>query len=129
MDSCRGIQSQCTRVREQGRKEVRESGENSGEQSSQERKGDGVTGAQELYREVGQPPLGVGAQAVSWPRSRSLQPTPMQVRNPQQVSRPMPLVGPCFGCGERGHLRRYCPKTVPGQARWYPCTDFVRCMD
>lgn len=24
-------------------------------------------------------------------------------------------VGPCFACGELGHLQSYCPRTVPGQ--------------
>ena len=93
------------------------------------RKAMGRQGPRSYTGKFRQPPLGVGAQAVSWPRSQSLQPAPMQVRNPQPVSRPTPLVGPCFGCGEMGHLRRYCPKTVPGQARWYPCTEYVRRMD
>ena len=34
------------------------------------------------------------------------------------VTRP---VGPCFACGEMGHLRSYCPKTAAAESReWYP---------
>ena len=38
-------------------------------------------------------------------------------------------VGPCFACGEMGHLRYQCPKTAgsgpDGSRKWYPlkCTD------
>ena len=36
---------------------------------------------------------------------------------------PMPvlcMVGPCFACGEVGHLRSYCPKIAAATRKWYP---------
>ena len=43
-------------------------------------------------------------------------------------------VGPCFACGEMGHVRAYCPKTAAAEPRkWYPlCTvapKHVVCFD
>ena len=76
-----------------------------------------------------QPAFGGVSQSPMWPRNQSLQPAPMQARSNAQAIRPAPAVGPCFGCGEMGHLRRFCPKTAPGQARWYPFDVDVRCMD
>ena len=32
-------------------------------------------------------------------------------------------VGPCFACGEMGHLRSYCPKTQMQEKKWYPYTQ------
>ena len=29
-------------------------------------------------------------------------------------------VGPCFACGEMGHLRTYCPKMQSQERKWYP---------
>ena len=29
-------------------------------------------------------------------------------------------VGPCFACGDMGHLRTYCPKMQPQEKKWYP---------
>ena len=29
-------------------------------------------------------------------------------------------VGPCFACGEMGHLRTYCPKMQSQEKKWYP---------
>ena len=29
-------------------------------------------------------------------------------------------VGPCFACGEMGHLRTYCPKIQAQEKKWYP---------
>ena len=29
-------------------------------------------------------------------------------------------VGPCFACGEMGHLRMYCPKIQTQEKKWYP---------
>ena len=46
-----------------------------------------------------------------------------------QAARPASAVGPCFGIGEMGHLRRFCTKTTPGPARWYPSDYYIRCMD
>ena len=31
-------------------------------------------------------------------------------------------VGPCFACGEMGHLRTYCPKIQTQERKWYPCS-------
>ena len=42
-------------------------------------------------------------------------------------SSPRPL-GPCFSCGEMGHLRTYCPKTpvvAEGKPKWYPPVESV----
>ncbi len=33
------------------------------------------------------------------------------------TSRPL---GPCFGCGEMGHLKHYCPKAAVEGRKWYP---------
>ncbi len=33
------------------------------------------------------------------------------------VSRPL---GPCFSCGEMGHLRHYCLKAPAENRKWYP---------
>ena len=93
------------------------------------RKTTGRQGPRNYAGRLRQSAIGVSTQPVSWPRSQSLQSTPVQMRNPPQLTRPAPVVGPCFGCGEMGHLRRFCPKTAPGQARWYPCNSDVRCMD
>ena len=38
------------------------------------------------------------------------------------------VVGPCFACGEMGHLRMYCPKTQVLEKKWYlPLTSFHVC--
>jgi hypothetical protein len=29
-------------------------------------------------------------------------------------------VGPCFACGDMGHLRSYCPRTQAQEKKWYP---------
>ena len=39
------------------------------------------------------------------------------------VPKPPANLGPCFSCGEMGHLRRFCPKSAPGATRWYPETE------
>ena len=38
------------------------------------------------------------------------------------TQRSLLLVGPCFTSGEMGHLKRACPKAIPGPAgtKWYP---------
>ena len=43
---------------------------------------------------------------------------PRQVESGQQGARISRMVGPCFSCGEMGHLRRNCPKSLP--PRPYP---------
>ena len=30
------------------------------------------------------------------------------------------MVGPCYGCGDMGNLRKTCTKVVHSQERWYP---------
>ena len=35
-------------------------------------------------------------------------------------------VGPCYSCGELGHLKRFCPKLIAAPPRWYPCDDETR---
>ena len=37
------------------------------------------------------------------------------------------VVGPCFACGEMGHLRTYCPRAQTSEKKWYPHQIFV-CM-
>ena len=95
-----------------------ESREGSGDESGQETKN--------IYRSRNYPGKfqqnltgGVG-QPGPWFRSQRLQPTPVQPRSNIPVSRPAPALGQCFGYGEMGHLRRFCPKMGPGQVRWYP---------
>ena len=34
-------------------------------------------------------------------------------------------VGPCFACGEMGHLRMYCPKIQTQEKKWYPSVESV----
>ena len=49
--------------------------------------------------------------------------TPSAVAAKRPAGLPMPLrpVGPCFACGEMGHLRSYCPKTAtPENRKLYP---------
>ena len=41
-------------------------------------------------------------------------------KRPQLLSMPMRAAGPCFACGEMGHLRSYCPKTPAETRKWYP---------
>ena len=35
------------------------------------------------------------------------------------------VVGPCFACGEMGHLRTYCPRAQTSEKKWYPHQIFV----
>ena len=49
--------------------------------------------------------------------------TPSVVAAKRPAGLPVPLrpVGPCFACGEMGHLRSYCPKTAtPENRKLYP---------
>ena len=43
-------------------------------------------------------------------------------RRPGPSSSPLVqrAVGPCFACGEMGHLSTYCPKMQPLEKKWYP---------
>ena len=54
----------------------------------------------------------------------SLQCQATTTRRPGAATAPMQrAVGPCFACGEMGHLRVHCPKTVAAAEsgrRWYP---------
>ena len=54
----------------------------------------------------------------------SLQCQATTTRHPGTATAPMQrAVGPCFACGEMGHLRVHCPKTVAAAesgGRWYP---------
>ena len=56
--------------------------------------------------------------------------TPFQFpprRPPATVSQPFRVPGPCFACGEMGHIRSRCPKTASGVTleprKWYPFRD------
>ena len=44
--------------------------------------------------------------------------TPGRLQIP--LTRPPPMVGPCYVCGEMRHLRKTCAKVMHGQGRWYP---------
>ena len=46
---------------------------------------------------------------------------PFVRRAPAQQSTPK-LPGPCFTCGQMGHLKNYCPKTQASSSKtvWYP---------
>jgi len=51
-------------------------------------------------------------------------------KRPQLVPAPMRTAGPCFACGEMGHLRSYCPKTPAESRKWYPlCTNIFSSKD
>ena len=55
-------------------------------------------------------PAPVAAASTTYPSKRS-----------QLLPAPMWATGPCFACGEMGHLRSYCPKTASAETRkWYP---------
>ena len=55
-------------------------------------------------------PAPVAAAGTTYPPKRS-----------QLLPAPMRAAGPCFACGEMGHLRSYCPKTASAETRkWYP---------
>ena len=55
-------------------------------------------------------PAPVAAASTTYPSKRS-----------QLLPAPMRAAGPCFACGEMGHLRGYCPKTASAETRkWYP---------
>lgn len=45
---------------------------------------------------------------------------PSQQTSVKASVRPIGAVGPCYGCGEMGHLKRSCTKTVQAPGRWYP---------
>ena len=45
------------------------------------------------------------------------------VRRPHVGPPAQRSVGPCFACGEMGHLRSYCPKTQMQEKKWYPYTQ------
>lgn len=73
-----------------------------------------------IFNKSRQPPAG-SFESTPWFRPagyQAVQPTPGRGQLP--VPKPPPSVGPCFSCGEMGHLKRFCPKLVPGATRWYP---------
>lgn len=41
--------------------------------------------------------------------------------------RPANAMGPCFGCGEMGHVKQACPKSAAVLARWCPGNIDVKC--
>ena len=44
-------------------------------------------------------------------------------RSQMPVPKPPVIVGPCFNRGKMDHLKRFCPRPVPGPSRWYPHDD------
>ena len=44
------------------------------------------------------------------------------------MPKPPSSVGPCFSCGEMGHLKWFCPKFGPGAAKWYPDDAALKSM-
>ena len=76
-----------------------------------------------LGRPRGQPrppaPLAVAAQAAAL----QFQPTTTARRPGAAMASGQRAVGPCFACGEMGHLRLHCPKITAAAdsgRRWYP---------
>lgn len=59
-------------------------------------------------------------QSASTPSVPAPTPTSatFSARRPAVVPAPARAIGPCFACGEMGHLRTYCPKTAPDR-KWY----------
>ena len=70
---------------------------------------------------------GRGAVMQSRPDAAFRPPPRPTVDSGYQVSRMPRHVGPCFGCGEMGHLRRNCPKTAT--PRPYPFDGIVSIHD
>ena len=56
------------------------------------------------------------APSVSAPTTASTYPA----KRPVVAPAPARAIGPCFACGEMGHIRSYCPKTAPENRKWYP---------
>ena len=42
------------------------------------------------------------------------------------LPRPSAMFGPCYTCGETGHLNRFFPKLAPRTTRWYPADSESR---
>ena len=73
-------------------------------------------------------PHGGPYAVVPWARPAGGQPGQQSsARGQIPVPKPPATIGPCYSCGEMGHLKRSCPKLLPASVRWYPCDDETRC--
>ena len=60
------------------------------------------------------------AQAATTAAAQPLPPMVPQSRRPAATSAIARAIGPCFACGQMGHLRSYCPKAPGSSKSWYP---------
>ena len=73
-----------------------------------------------IFNKPRQTPAG-SFEPTPWFHSAGYQPLQSTPRRSQiPAPKPPPSVGSCFSCGEMDHLKRFCPRSGPGAARWYP---------
>ena len=86
-----------------------------------------------VRRYVTAPPASYGNLAVPYSATHSQPSGGPSGRRSGSVAGPslQRAVGPCFACGEMGHLRMYCPRTQSQEKRWYPfhgCASVCECV-
>ena len=90
-----------------------------------------------LRHYVTAPPASYGNLAVPYSATHSQPSGGPSGRRSGSVAGPslQRAVGPCFACGEMGHLRMYCPRTQSQENKWYPfhglmhnCASVCECV-
>ena len=66
----------------------------------------------------GRPPA-----VTTWTRIAGVPGQQVPVKGQVPLPKLQGMPGPCFSCGEMGHLERFCPKLMSGPSRWYPSDD------